>query len=237
VKALLLLVSHATVLAIGVALGIYLLPILIAPPAPSTAQLAAQAGAAQFTGQFKRDLKDSDMLHWGEGTVSIGRQTIALAGKLAPGPDYKLYLAPAFVEDVGRYDAVVLGSGVYAGHWLKPAKEFVDRHEAALRERPVFLFASGPVGAAPKEADEPPEMRAAASLIGANDHRVFGGRITGSQLGPFEKVIVRIVKAPLADDRPWDDIADWAKEIARYLDPESVSRRVAPPAESLVEVG
>jgi len=98
VKALLLLVSHATVLAIGVALGIYLLPILIAPPAPSTAQLAAQAGAAQFTGQFKRDLKDSDMLHWGEGTVSIGRQTIALAGKLAPGPDYKLYLSPEFIQ-------------------------------------------------------------------------------------------------------------------------------------------
>jgi len=98
VKALLLLVSHAAVLAIGVALGIYLLPILIAPPAPSTAQLAAQAGAAQFTGQFKRDLKDSDMLHWGEGTVSIGRQTIALAGKLAPGPDYKLYLSPEFIQ-------------------------------------------------------------------------------------------------------------------------------------------
>jgi menaquinone-dependent protoporphyrinogen oxidase len=135
-------------------------------------------------------------------------------------------LAPAFVEDVGRYDAVVLGSGVYAGHWLKPAKEFVDRHEAALRERPVFLFASGPVGAAPKEADEPPEMRAAASLIGANDHRVFGGRITGSQLGPFEKVIVRIVKAPLADDRPWDDIADWAKEIARYLTADESVRPV-----------
>jgi menaquinone-dependent protoporphyrinogen oxidase len=146
-------------------------------------------------------------------------------------------LAPAFVEDVGRYDAVVLGSGVYAGHWLKPAKEFIDRHEAALRERPVFLFASGPVGASPKESDEPPEMCAAAARIGAIDHRVFGGRITGSQLGPFEKLIVRVVKAPLADDRPWDDIADWAKEIARYLDLEDVTRRVAPPHESLVEVG
>ena len=97
-KALLLLVSHALVLAIGVALGIYLLPILIAPPAPSTAQLAAQAGPVLFTGQFRRDLKDSDALHWGEGAVSIGRQAISMAGKLAPGPDYKLYLSPEFVE-------------------------------------------------------------------------------------------------------------------------------------------
>ena len=34
-------------------------------------------------------------------------------------------IAPDEVEQVVGYDAVVLGSGVYAGHWLKPAKEFV----------------------------------------------------------------------------------------------------------------
>lgn len=51
-----------------------------------------------FTGQFRRDLKDSDLLHWGEGTVAIGRERIALTGRLAPGPDYKLYLSPEFVE-------------------------------------------------------------------------------------------------------------------------------------------
>ena len=51
-----------------------------------------------FTGQFRRDLRDSDLLHWGEGEVSVGRRRIALAGRLAPGPDYKLYLSPEFVE-------------------------------------------------------------------------------------------------------------------------------------------
>ena len=49
------------------------------------------------------------------------------------------------------------------------------------------------------------------------DHRVFGGRLTPSQLGPFEKLIIKVVKAPMIDDRPWEEIADWAKEIARYL--------------------
>ena len=94
----LLCLSHAAALAAGVALGIYLLPILTAPTAPSMAQLAAHIGPVLFTGQFRRDLKDSDLLHWGEGTVSVGRQGISLAGKLAPGPDYKLYLSPEFVE-------------------------------------------------------------------------------------------------------------------------------------------
>jgi hypothetical protein len=94
----LLVASHAAVLGIGFALGIYALPILTAPPPPTTAEAASAAGGAMFTGQFRRDLKDSDLLHWGEGTVSIGRERIVLSGRLAPGPDYKLYLSPEFVE-------------------------------------------------------------------------------------------------------------------------------------------
>jgi hypothetical protein len=97
-KTLLLLVSHALTLAVGFALGVYLLPILIAPPAPTAAEVTAQARAAEFRGEFRRDLKDSDALHWGEGVVSVGARSIALAGKVAPGPDYKLYLSPQFVE-------------------------------------------------------------------------------------------------------------------------------------------
>ena len=95
---LFLVFSHALVAAVGFALGIYLLPILTAPAAPSAAEVAAQATPAAYTAQFRRELKDSDLLHWGEGTVSIGPKAIAFTGKLAPGPDYKLYLSHEFVE-------------------------------------------------------------------------------------------------------------------------------------------
>jgi hypothetical protein len=97
-KLLLLAVTHALVLGLGFALGIYALPILTAPAAPTSSEATAAAGAAAYTGQFRRDLKDSDPLHWGEGTVSVGPRSIVLVGKLAPGPDYKLYLSPEFVE-------------------------------------------------------------------------------------------------------------------------------------------
>jgi hypothetical protein len=98
-KVLVLLVSHGLVALAGFAAGIYWLPILIAPPAPDAAEVGALAGKAQFTAQFRRDLAGSDALHWGEGTVSVGPTAVALMGRLAPGPDYKLYLAPAFVQD------------------------------------------------------------------------------------------------------------------------------------------
>ena len=97
-KLVLLTISHAIVLAAGFALGIYVLPILTAPPAPSAAEVGSVAAAAAFKGEFRRDLKGSDVLHWGEGTVSVGPKAISLAGRVAPGPDYKLYLLPEFVD-------------------------------------------------------------------------------------------------------------------------------------------
>lgn len=93
-----LLISHAVVGLVGFAAGIYFLPILIAPPAPTAEEISVAAGGAQYSGQFRRDLEDSDALHWGEGTVHVGRTTISLQGKIAPGPAYKLYLSPEFVE-------------------------------------------------------------------------------------------------------------------------------------------
>jgi hypothetical protein len=97
-RKLLLVVSHVLTLALGFALGIYALPILIAPAAPTAAEVAAQAGAASYKGRFRRDLKDSDAFHWGEGTVSVSAKSIGLVGELAPGPNYKLYLSSEFVE-------------------------------------------------------------------------------------------------------------------------------------------
>ncbi|ANQ85834.1 DM13 domain-containing protein [Azoarcus olearius] len=97
-RTLLLAATHLVALGAGFALGVYALPLLTAPPAPSDVELATVAGQAGFSGEFRRDLKDSDALHWGEGRVSVGTHTIALQGRLAPGPDYKLYLSPEFVE-------------------------------------------------------------------------------------------------------------------------------------------
>ena len=97
-RLVLLTISHAVALAAGFALGIYVLPILTAPPAPSTAEVGSVAAVAAFKGEFRRDLKGSDVLHWGEGMVSVGPKAISLAGRVAPGPDYKLYLAPEFVD-------------------------------------------------------------------------------------------------------------------------------------------
>lgn len=98
-RTILLLATHGLVFAAGFALGVYLLPILTAPPSLDRGMLAEMAKAARYTGTFKRDLKGSDRLHWGEGQVSVTASSVVHEGRLAPGPDYKLYLVPEFVDD------------------------------------------------------------------------------------------------------------------------------------------
>ncbi|MGC6471290.1 MAG: DM13 domain-containing protein [Parvibaculales bacterium] len=97
-------------LPVGFALGVYFLPILVASEgADEQALIIAQANTlARAT--FSRDLKGSDRLHWGEGALIIsteGGQTYAtLDGQVSPGPDYKLYLSPQFVDDEASFLAV-----------------------------------------------------------------------------------------------------------------------------------
>jgi len=97
-KKLILLMTHLIVGCIGFAAGIYALPILIEPPSPTSESMKIVEQQALFEGEFKRNLMDSDALHWGEGKVLVSRHAVSFQGKLAPGPDYKLYLSPEFVE-------------------------------------------------------------------------------------------------------------------------------------------
>lgn len=103
IKILFLLFTHSVVAALGFAAGIYALPILTAPPAPAESEINAIASQAMFSGIFRRDLKGSDMFHWGEGTISISQKAASFRGKLAPGPDYKLYLSPRFVQNEAEF--------------------------------------------------------------------------------------------------------------------------------------
>ncbi len=121
------------------------------------------------------------------------------------------------VSNLGAYDALVIGSGVYAGHWMRPAREFVEVHEGELSRKPVWLFSSGPVGDPPKPLENPAEVAGVVKRIGARGHRLFAGRIEGSDLGLSEKALVALVRAPDGDFRPWSEIATWAESIAAQL--------------------
>lgn len=122
------------------------------------------------------------------------------------------------VSDIDSYEAAVIGSGVYMGHWLEPARTFVDQHREALKARPTWLFSSGPIGEPPRpKADEAVDVDDLMAATGARDHRLFDGKIDKRRLGFAERAVVRAVGASEGDFRDWDAIREWARGIARDL--------------------
>jgi menaquinone-dependent protoporphyrinogen oxidase len=126
-------------------------------------------------------------------------------------------LPPDAVTSLEGYDAVILGSSVYVGHWMDAAVNLVERFAKEITAVPVWLFSSGPMGHEPKPEDEPADIAQLVAATGARGHRVFAGQVDRSRLGLGEKVLLTAVRAPEGDFRPWDEIRAWASEIAAAL--------------------
>lgn len=126
------------------------------------------------------------------------------------------------VGAVAAYDAVVLGSSVYMGRWLPGATQLVDRFQIDLRDRPVWLFSSGPVGSPAKPEGDPPGVAEIVASVDAIGHRTFAGRLDRDQLGLGEKIVAAVIHAPEGDFRDWDAVARWSGEIVKELVREAV---------------
>jgi menaquinone-dependent protoporphyrinogen oxidase len=130
---------------------------------------------------------------------------------------------PADVHDLTAYDGVVIGSAVYEGRWLRPARSLVTRTAGQLADRQVWLFSSGPVGDPPRPAEEL-DVSAVVARSAALEHRQFTGRLDPDRLGPVEKVVARAVHSTAGDFRDRGAVERWAAEIADRLQPVGVDR-------------
>lgn len=127
------------------------------------------------------------------------------------------------VHGLEGYDACVLGSGVYLGNWLEPARRFIDSHAAELAQRPTWLFASGSIVGDPPVGDDPNALRAglAERLVEttrAREHKLFGGKLDKRKLGALERLPVRMAGGREGDWRDWTAVDEWATAIAHELE-------------------
>lgn len=139
---------------------------------------------------------------------------------------------PQTVDEVDGYDAVVLGSAVYRSRWLRPARNFVERHGAALRRLDVYLFSSGPVATGNRPVNMPGDASAASERTQASQHRIFAGRLNPAVLGAGERLVARMVRAVPGDFRDWDAIGSWGAEIVQRV---SRQKGILPPGIAAAE--
>lgn len=131
-------------------------------------------------------------------------------------------IAPEEVTDLSPYRGVVLGSAVYAGHWVPSARDLARRVALMSPKPDVWLFSSGPIGDPPKPEEDPVDVQAIQETTSAREHRVFSGKIDKSELSFPEKAVLMAVRAPEGDFREWDEIEAWAGDIARTLKSEVI---------------
>lgn len=124
------------------------------------------------------------------------------------------------VTHLDDYEAVVLGSAVYFGSWMKDVMTFARRNQAALARLPVYLFSVGPLGSDTNQSlPDPKEIAELSAAVHPRDHHIFFGVLERSRLSFAERLVASAVKAPEGDFRDWDEIEAWADRIALQLTP------------------
>lgn len=125
------------------------------------------------------------------------------------------------VRALEGYDAVVLGAALYMYKWHKDALGFLSKHRKALAERPMAIFALGPVRV-PHDDKEWQNSRAQLdkelvkySWLKPVAVEILGGKFDPKKLSfPMNKFAG---KEPATDIRDWTAIRTWAATISNLL--------------------
>jgi len=119
--------------------------------------------------------------------------------------------------DPAGFDAVLIGSAVYATRWMKSARRFLRDHRAVLAVRATWLFESGPTGdLSERRHESPAAVIRLAREVGSPPVEVFGGNLDPARATtPIAKWVANSDMA--GDYRDWKQIRDWADEIAGRL--------------------
>ena len=147
----------------------------------------------------------------------------AIGAELAARGLAAVLLPPAKVQSGCQFDAAVIGSAVYAGHWEQQAIDLVNRTREALTSVPVWLFSSGPVGKpqgrlARAMGGDPVEVAEMLAATHAVEHRMFAGKLDRKLLPAPQRFAVLCFRGLDGDFRDWTAIRQWAAAIAAQLE-------------------
>ena len=112
--------------------------------------------------------------------------------------------------------AVLIGSAIRFGQWLPEAVEFVKANQQALSKVPVALFTVHIMNLGDNEQSRSNRLaylNAVRPLLNPVDEVFFPGKGDPAWMSLVERLISRMVGAPVGDFRDWEKIHGWAQTV------------------------
>lgn len=122
------------------------------------------------------------------------------------------------IADLGKPEAVIVGSALYHGRWLPEATQFLRANADALSHIPTWLFSIGPLATKVEDDEEQPvELAEFRAKIGHRRHAVFHGALDLGKLDHSDRMTMKAAGAPQGDFRDWDAVEAWVDDIAKSV--------------------
>ena len=125
------------------------------------------------------------------------------------------------VRSLDAYRAIVLGAPLYMFHWHKDALGFLSRHRKAIAEKPIAIFALGPLNNVEKEFVDARAMLdkelAPFPWLSPVVIEIFGGKLEPAKFRFPHNLIPVMRSMPASDIRHWTKIKDWASSLVPKL--------------------
>jgi menaquinone-dependent protoporphyrinogen oxidase len=140
------------------------------------------------------------------------------------------------IKDISEYDLIVVGSGMQMGKWVREAEDFLERFQKDFEQKKVALFVSTLKSVPEREGktEEVAKLRKVeledkVAKYGLKPIALgfFGGVINYNKMGFLMRKTMGWLKPQLEKDgfkesepgvydlRDWDEIRNWAKELAQ----------------------
>jgi menaquinone-dependent protoporphyrinogen oxidase len=143
------------------------------------------------------------------------------------------------VKDISKFELVIIGSGMKMEMWTSKAKAFLNKFSGELMKRKVGIFVSSGARALMEYKGEHDEInritkkyledKASKYDLNPISMTMFGGIWDYNQMGKIYRKFLEAEKENFIpagiketepgvyDSRNWDEIRNWAKELARMI--------------------
>lgn len=150
-----------------------------------------------------------------------------ISARLSDEPNVNITLLPiSEAGDITSFDALIIGSCIHMGSWIKPAKRFVSANAAVVRAQkmPVWAFSVGCPNAEDSAKKEGDDIRKVIEKdIQLKNHEVLAGYWRKEDWNPLMRCLWSCFGVRWGDYRDWEAVDRFADRTGQELNDQPVA--------------